>query len=172
MNTHHTRFTPFVLALLAALAASLVWQSASAQVSRPISSLIVPIVGTAQAGAQPVAFSGRARIMSTFVTDPDFRGPPSVILAIDLLNVSGVGQTTGARYIARGEEKLIRLFGDSDLIEVAFPIFRFPAGPTATTLANPLLASFKLDFDGDDGQLRQAIAGFSTPNLPAPRPGQ
>ena len=169
MNTRCSRFTRAVLLLLAGMAASLVWQSASAQAlpaieaSRAVVNLIVPIAGTVQADLETVAFSGRAHIMSTLATDPDFGGLPSVILSIDLLNVFGVGQTTGARYVATGEDKVLRLLRPSDLVEVTFPVF--PLG-SKTALARPLLASFSLNFDLGNGQLRRAIAKFSTPDFP------
>lgn len=172
MNTARSGFKSLVLALLAAVLASLAWHSAFAQASRPVSNLVVPIAGTVQVGAETVAFSGQARVTSILVTDPDFGGPPSVILAVDLLNVFGVGQTTGARYVARGEEKLLRLLESSDLIEVAFPVFRFPVRPGATALDNPLIASIALDFDGGNGQLREGNAKFSTPNFPGLGLGQ
>lgn len=168
MNTAHSRFKSLVLALLAAVLASLAWHSAFAQASRKISNIVVPIAGTVQVGEETIAFSGQARVTSALVTDPDFGGPRSVILAIDLLNVFGVGQSTGDKYVARGEEKLIRLLESSDLIEVAFPVFRFPVRPGATALDNPLVASIDLEFDNGNGQLREGNARFSA--LGAPRP--
>ncbi len=170
MNTRHLNFTPVIFALLAALVASLVWQSASAQAvppinSRAVSNLTVPIAGTVQVGAENIALSGRAHIMSTMVTDPDFRGPPSVILSIDLLNVSGVGQTTRARYVARGEDRVIRLLVPTDLIEITFPVFA--ASSTATALARPALVSITLDFDVGNGHLRRAVANFATADAAA-----
>lgn len=172
MNTAHLRIKFLVLVLFAGMMVSLAWQSAFAQASRPFSNIVVPIAGTVQAGAETVAFSGQARVTSTLVTDPDFGGPPSVILAVDLLNVFGVGQTTGARYVARGEEKLLRLLESSDLIEVAFPVFRFPVRPGATALDNPLIASIDLEFDNGNGQLRSGLAKFSNPNFPGLGLGQ
>ena len=169
MNAHYSRLTRIVLLFLAGMMASLVWASAFAQAfpprifSRPVTNLVVPITGSVQTDVETIVFSGLARVKSTVVTDPDFGGPPGVILSVDLLNVFGKGQTTRARYVARGEDKVIRLFGDTDLVEVTFPVF--PIGST-TPLATPLVASLNLNFDVGNGQLRRAIARFLTPNLP------
>ena len=175
MDTPQHRLTPDVLALLAGVLASMVWESASAQVSPPtsaraISNLVVPVAGTVQGGAEIVTLSGQARIMSTMVTDPDFGGPPSVVLSINLLNVFGVGQVTGAKYAATGEQRVLRLLRPSDRVDVTFPVS--PIGARGIELIRPALLSFTLDFDAGNGQLRRARANISAPNLPGLSSGQ
>lgn len=172
MNTRHPSLTRAVLALLAAMLANLVWQSASAQIpsslssllSRPVTNLIVPIAGTVEGDGEDVALSGRARVMTTVVPDPDFLGPTSVIVSIDLLNVFGVGRLSGTKYAATGEQKMLRVLAPSDRVEVTFPVF--PVGALGTASVRPLVASFDLDFD--NAQLRRAIAKFIGPNFPRP----
>jgi hypothetical protein len=164
MNIRHRRFTRVILALLAGIVASVVWESASAQITRGIGKLVVPIAGAVQAGEETIALSGQARVIGTLVSDPDFGGPPSVLLSIHLLNVSGVGQSTGTRYIATGEQRLIRLLRRSDLVEFTFPVI--PVGAGGTALVSPALASFALDFDAGNERLRRATAKFATPDLP------
>ncbi|MBI2316138.1 MAG: hypothetical protein HYU75_03675, partial [Betaproteobacteria bacterium] len=159
------------LALLAGLTANLAWQSAAAQIpssllSRPVTNLIVPIAGTVEGVGETVALSGRARVIATVVPDPDFGGPTSVLLSIDLLNVAGVGQSSGARYVATGEQKLLRLLSSSDVVEVTFPVA--PVGAKGTASVRPLVASFNLSFDTGNGQLRRALASLSAPDLPRP----
>ncbi|RJG12368.1 hypothetical protein D3879_03475 [Pseudomonas cavernicola] len=164
MNTGHPRFTSALLAL-AGIVGSLIWESASAAPSpaRQTSQLIVPIEGTLDGATENIALKGQARIRSTMFTDPDFDGPPGVILSIDFLNVIGVGQSTGARYFAHGENTVVRPLRPSDLVELTFPIT--PVNANATESARPVLASFTLTFDVDNGQLRAAIANFSTPSF-------
>lgn len=164
MNIRRPRFTRVVLALLAAVVASLVWEGASAQITRGIGNLIVPIAGTVQADPETIALAGQARVIATLVTDPDFGGPASVLLSIHLLNVSGVGQSSGTRYIGTGEQRLIRLFRRSDLVEFTFPVI--PVGARGTALVSPALASFALDFDAGNERLRRATAKLATPELP------
>lgn len=159
MNTRHAKLTPAVVALLVGIVGSLVWASASADPARPVTNLVVPIAGTIGAGAENIALKGQARIMSTFVTDPELGGPPSVVLAIDLLNVLGVGQSSGAKYLARGRDHTTRLFRPTDLVEIVFPVFR--VGPKGNDVDRPVLASFFLTFD-EDGQLEAARATLSS----------
>ncbi|MBI4293855.1 MAG: hypothetical protein HY661_20460 [Betaproteobacteria bacterium] len=161
MNTVHPRSTPAVLALIAGILASLVWASAAAQFSRPIANVVVPIAGTVAGAPEDVALSGRARVAITLVTDPDFGGPPRVILAIDLLNVFGEGQSSGAKYAATGEHKVLRLLRREDLVEVTFPVA--PVGAKGTELVRPALLSFTLNFDVGNGRLERALAKFSAP---------
>ena len=174
MNTRHPRFTPAVLTLVAGMVGTLLWGSthalaadspnAPALGATAISNLVVPIAGTVGGAPENIALTGRARIMSTLVTDPDFGGPPSVILSIDLLNVIGVGQSTGVRYLATGQDVVIRLLRPSDFVEITFPVF--PVGPGGTAVARPVIATFVLTFDAANGQLKAAEARFNTAGFP------
>ena len=170
MKTGYPRLAGALLALLAGMAGALMGQSATAQGSvdlsprgRSTSELVVPIAGTVQTEAERVVLTGKVRIASTLVTDPDFRGPTSVILAIELLDVRGVGQSTRSGYVATGQQRLTRLLARSDLIQTTFPVLRTGSGIAA--LARPALALFGLTFDLSNGQLRAATAGFSTLEL-------
>lgn len=189
MKTRCSRLTATALALLAGIAASLIPGSSSAGITRATSSLVVPITGTvadapesiapteqaretqgnipltAQARAAPgsITLTGQVRITSVLATDPDFGGPPSILLTITLLNVTGVRPPAGAKYLARGEDKVIRPLQHSDLVEINFPIF--PAGSQGSVsgpaLPHSALASFQLTFDVKNGQLKAAKAKFS-----------
>lgn len=167
MKVRHARLIVPAVALAGAVA-SLLSRSAAATPAAPqagftrqTTQLIVPIQGTLGGAAEDIALLGRARIRSTTFTDADFGEPPGVILAIDLLNVIGVGQSTGTRYFAHGENIVVRPLRASDLVELTFPIS--PLGTRETESARPVLASFSLTFDLDDGKLQGALARFSSP---------
>lgn len=169
MKLRHARLTVPLLALAGTLA-SLFARSASAAppaplptFSRQTTQLIVPIQGTLGGGAEDIVLLGRARIRSTTFTDADLGDPPGVILAVDFLNVIGVGQATGTRYFAHGENIVVRPLRASDLVELTFPIS--PLGARETETARPVLASFGLTFDLNDGKLKAATASFSSPTL-------
>ncbi|HEV7929576.1 MAG TPA: hypothetical protein VGP12_05520, partial [Nitrosospira sp.] len=130
MNSRRLRFTAVAFALLSALVNTRILGDSSARENRAESDLVIPISGTAHADLESIALSGRARISSVLITDPDFGSPPSVFLSVDLVNVTGVGQRTGAKYHVTGEDKVTRVLRHSDLVEIAFPIF--PMGQNRT----------------------------------------
>jgi hypothetical protein len=163
MNSRRLRFTAVAFALLSALVNTRILGDSSARENRAESDLVIPISGTAHADLESIALSGRARISSVLITDPDFGSPPSVFLSVDLVNVTGVGQRTGAKYHVTGEDKVTRVLRHSDLVEIAFPIF--PMGQNRVPLAHSVLASFILTFNVHNGRLKAAKARLSSPSL-------
>lgn len=189
MNIRYARITATALVLLVGIAASLIPGRSSAGITRATSSLVVPITGavadapenilateqarenqgnipiTAQARATPasITLTGQVRITSALATDPDFGGPPSILLTITLLNVTGVRLPAGAKYLAKGEDRIIIPLQHSDLVEINFPIF--PAGSQGSAAVSALphsaLASFQLTFNAKNGQIKAAKAKFS-----------
>ncbi|MFU4581444.1 hypothetical protein ACM71K_30475 [Pseudomonas aeruginosa] len=122
---------------------------------------IVPIVGTLTTATEDIALKGQARIKATTFSDPDLGGDPGVTLLIDFLNVIGVGLTTRSRYFAHGQNRVVRVLRDRDVVELTFPIT--PLNVSAIRTAIPVLATFTLTFNVDQGQLLTATASFSTP---------
>jgi hypothetical protein len=163
MNSRHLRSTAVAFTLLTALVHTPILADPAARENRAESDLVIPISGTAHGDLESIALSGRARISSVLVTDPDFGSPPSVFLSVDLVNVTGIGQRTGARYHVTGEDKVTRVLRHSDLVEIAFPIF--PMGQNRTPLAHSVLASFILTFNVHNGRLKAAKARLSSPSL-------
>ena len=163
MKTRRLLCTPVVLALLLGAVGSLLWRGTPALAAAPASNLIVPIVGTLDGLPESVSLTGQAQIRSTLVSDPDFGTPPSVNLSIRLLNMSGVGLSTGARYVAKGEIGVMRLLVPSGVVEVTFPFT--PVGATGIASARSGLATFTLTFDINNGSLKGATASLSSPNF-------
>jgi hypothetical protein len=88
---------------------------------------------------------------------------PKVRLAITLVDVSGVGLTSGAKYVAVGEDRILRLLSLSDRLEIMFPFYRATTdGPLS---ARSAMASMTLTFNLVTGALTGATATFSSPKL-------
>jgi hypothetical protein len=126
------------------------------------SSVAIRISGTVDGEREAVHVVGLARIRSTLVkTDARFNHPRRVILAFDLHYVSGTGLSTGARYVARSQDEVMRPLVASDLVEITFPLQ--PNTATGFTAARAGLASFRLSFDVRTGALTGGTATVSTP---------
>ncbi|MBD2840554.1 hypothetical protein ID144_26265 [Pseudomonas sp. JM0905a] len=129
--------------------------------TRRADQLMVPIAGTLTTATEDINLSGIARIRSTEFSDADFNGPPGAILHIDFVNVVGAGMSSKTRFFAHGEHQVVRELRTTDVVELTFLIT--PVGARATTVAIPVLATFQLTFNVDQGQLTAATGSFSTP---------
>ena len=133
--------------------------------SRPAladSSVAVAIFGTVDGAPEGVYVSGVARITSRLMkTGAKFNHPRSVMLSIDLHNVSGQGLSTGATYVITGQDEVLRQLVASDLVEITFPLY--PDEPGGFTSARAGLASFTLTFDVSTGALTGGRATVSNP---------
>ena len=125
-------------------------------------SLTIPISGTVDGGAESVSLSGSLRIVSTVVADTTLATPKGR-LVITLVGVSGVGLVSGAKYVATGEDRLLRQLSVSDHIDVLFPFYRISAGPGS---ARSGMASITLTFDLIAQSLKGATGTFGSPKLP------
>jgi len=133
--------------------------------SRPAladSSVAVAIFGTVDGAPEGVYVSGVARITSRLMkTGAKFNHPRSVMLSIDLHDVSGQGLSTGAAYITESQEDVMRPLVASDLVEITFPLY--PKGLGGLTSARAGLAAFTLTFDVSTGALTGGTATINTP---------
>jgi len=127
-------------------------------------SVTVPISGIVNGQPESVSLSGSLLIVSTFVTDSTLTTPKER-LVIKAVNVSGVGLTSGAKYVATGEDRLLRPLAVSDHIDIMFPFY--PATPGGSRSARSAMASITLQFDLLSGALTRATATFSSPKLPS-----
>lgn len=164
MKSRRPRFTLFVLTLLVGIVGSPLWGDTPALAQSLTSSLTIPIAGTVNGLTESVSLSGSAEIVSTLVLDPLLGTLPRELISIKLINVSGLGLSTGTSYVATGEDVLLRLLATSDLIEITFPFY--PDTPDGASSARSALASITLNFDLLTGALTGGTAGFSTPSFP------
>lgn len=127
-------------------------------------SLSVPIVGTVDGHPESVALAGTIEIASMLVTDSN-GSSPRTRLSLKLAGVSGAGVASGAKYVASGEETLVRPLVAADHVEVMFPFFRATAdGPLSARTA---AAAMVLNFDLVTGAITKATASFATPKVVA-----
>jgi hypothetical protein len=157
------RSTSFAL-VVALLTAVLLATRADVPASALSPRISVAIVGTVDGRPESVALAGTIEIANLLVTDANGTSPKER-LSMKLVGVSGAGVLTGAKYVASGEENLVRPLVASDHIEVMFPFFRATAdGPLS---ARSAVASIVFNFDLLTGAITKATASFSTPTVPA-----
>jgi len=152
-------FVRAVIALLVAMLGGLLGGSTSALAG---SSVAIAIFGTVDGVPERVYVSGVAEITSTVMkAGPKFNHARSVMLSIDLHNVSGQGLSTGATYVTESQEEVMRPLVASDQVEITFPLYSEGLG--GLTSARAGLASFTLTFDVGTGALTGGTATISTP---------
>jgi hypothetical protein len=155
------RSTSFAL-IVALLTAVLLATRADVPASALSPRISVPIVGTVDGRPESVALAGTIEIANMLVTDTN-GGSPKERLSLKLVGVTGAGVVSGAKYVASGEENLVRPLAASDHIEVMFPFFRATAdGPLS---ARSVAASIVFNFDLLTGAITKATASFSTPKV-------
>lgn len=158
MKTSRTWLMPAARSvLLAVLAAG--WMLMPVRAADTMKSTMVSISGAVAAltasGAERVVFSGQAQIKSRLALDPDF-GDSKLLLFIDMTGVSGVGSSSGAKYLVPTQEILIRPLTLSHQVEITFPFFKNAADSLASTRTG--LANFALNVDVSTGAITSASA--------------
>ena len=160
MKMHRPVLARAVLSLLVAMLGGLLGGPSA----RADSSVAIAISGTVDGTPESVYVSGLAQITSSLVkTDPKFNHPPRVILSIDLHNVTGKGLSTGATYVTKAQDEVLRPLAPSDLVAIAFPFY--PNTTIGFRSARAGLASFNLSFDVTTGAITGGTATVSTPSF-------
>jgi hypothetical protein len=158
MRIRRAKSAVVVLSFLAALALA---GSGDVSAAAPAASITVPISGTVDGGPESVSLSGSLQIASTLVADTTVT-TRKVRLTIELVNGSGTGLTSGAKYVMTGEDRLLRPLALSDHVDLMFPFFRATEGARS---ARSAMASVTLKFDLLTGSLTGATATVSSPRL-------
>jgi hypothetical protein len=125
-------------------------------------SITIPISGIVDGQPESVSLSGNLLIESTLVQDP-LLTTPKERLTFKLVSVTGVGMTSGQKYVATGEDRLLRLLALSDHLDLMFPFYRQSDGPRSARAA---MASITLKFDLVTGAVTGVTATFTSPKLP------
>jgi hypothetical protein len=163
MKTHRPLSTTVVLSILGGvLGALLLAAPAHAQA---ISTFNVQVSGAVSgsgtaAGPEAVSFSGPVLITATVVTDPA-GGPPTTVVFVDALGVTGKGLSTGAAYMNSGQANLTRVFGPADVIKTTFAFFRNTAG--GFMKARTALLTLSLTYDTTTQALTSAWGAIGNP---------
>jgi hypothetical protein len=160
MKSRQSTTILFVLSFAAVLGVA---GSGDAPAAALESRLTVPISGTVDGGAESVSLSGSLLIVSEAIAADTTLASPKARLAIAVVNVSGVGLMSGAKYVVTGEDRLLRQLSLSDHLDVLFPFYRVSDGPAS---ARSAMASITLTFDLTARSLKSATATFGAPKLP------
>lgn len=134
--------------------------STSSTTTTTATAALVSIKGTVSGLPESVAFSGQAQLNANVVTDPDFGAPPTVVLSLDLSKVTGVGVSTGKKYVTSNQEILNRGLTAADTVQFTFPFL--PSGGSAMS-SRVGLASFNLSFDVNTLKLTGATGAIGSP---------
>lgn len=115
----------------------------------------VPASGVVGGVPESVAFSGSVHLRSTLVPDPDFGKPLAVRLAIDLVDLTGRGLSSGARYVTSAEFVQRVELEMNEPIELTFPFQ--PQSRRGYLAARAAALVLTLRFDARNG----AVVGAS-----------
>lgn len=134
-----------------AAAGALWWESSpvSAQ-TMPWNTSLVPVSGIVSGSPESVKFSGSAKVGTRVAPDPHF-GSPSLVVSIDLTGVSGVGSSTGTKYVISGPEIVQNRLAPSYTLDLTFPFYK--SGTSGTTGARSGAATFSFSVDGSTGAI-------------------
>jgi len=121
---------------------------------------LVMVNGIVTGAPESVSFSGQANLSASVVTDPDFGSPPTVVLSINLSNITGVGSSTGKKYLISNEEVLTRRFTAADTVQMTFPFYPSTGNAMGSSIG---LASFNLSFDSATLKLTGASGSIASP---------
>lgn len=159
--------TPTVLSLFAVVLSGLVWWAGTpARAAFAPTIALIPVSGIVSGQPESVRFSGQAQVSSELVLDTShFNKPPSVILIIDLSNVSGTGSSTEARYTVGGNgTSVFRQLFSTDTVEITFPFSRGTSMGMSSVRSG--VASFALSFDVNTGAITKGTATVAAPYFP------
>ena len=176
MTIRRAVFPPVLLPLFVAIAASVLWwdstparaQANAAKAAPPaiaattttVTAVVVPIKGTVSGLPESVSFSGLAQLNANVVTDPDFGAVPTVVLSIDLGKVTGVGSSTGNKYLTSSQAILNRRLAAADTVQLTFPFFASGGNGMSSRVG---MATFNLSFNVNSMKLTGATAEIVAP---------
>jgi len=123
-----------------------------------IGSPAAPLAAAARGSGERIVFTGRAKVKSRLARDPDF-GESKLLLFIDMRAVSGVGSSSGARYVIPSQAILLRPLTVSHQVELTFPFATKGTAPLSVTRTG--VASFALQVDINTGAVT-AASGTAT----------
>jgi len=151
---------PAALAQTAISASTTTSTSTSSTTTSTTTAAAVSVNGIVSGQPESVSFSGQVRLNAKVVTDPDFGNPPTVVLSIDLSSITGVGSSTGKKYVVANQETLNRRLSAADTVQVNFPFY--PSGGSAMS-SRIGTASLNLSFNVNTLQLTAASGEITSP---------
>jgi hypothetical protein len=141
-------------------ASTTVATSTSSTTTTTTTSALVTVKGAVIGAPENVNFSGQAQVKANVVTDPDFGAQPTVLLTIDMSSVTGVGASTGKKYVVSGLGTLNRRLNATDLVQVTFPFYASGGSPASSRVGS---ASFSLSYNVSTLSLTGASGQIASP---------
>ena len=171
MKTYRSLFTTVILAGLVGLpplvsaqttisASTTTSTSTSSTTTTTSTSALVMVKGAVIGAPENVNFSGQAQVKANVVTDPDFGAQPTVVLSIDLTGVTGIGASTGKKYVISGQENMNRRLNAADLVQITFPFYASGGSPASSRVG---AASFSLGYNVSTLKLTSATGQIGSP---------
>jgi len=172
MKTLRLSVTPVVLSLFVVVLSGLAWWAGTpARAAFAPTIVLIPVSGIVTGQPESVKFSGQAQVSSELVLDTSkFNLPPAVILIVDLSGVSGIGSSTGAKYVAGGNgTNVYRRLVSADTVEITFPFSRgttMSVSSTGLSSVRSGVVTFALSFDTNTGAITNGTANIAGPSFP------
>src|SRR2546425_2679842 len=172
MKMRRSSVGPVVMLFLVVVLSGVAWWAGTpARAAFAPTIALIPVSGIVTGQPESVKFSGQAQVSSELVLDTSkFNLPPAVILVVDLSGVSGIGSSTGAKYVAGGNgTNVYRRLVSADTVEITFP---FSRGTTMSVSSTGLSAvrsgvmTFALSFDTSTGAITNGTANIAGPSFP------
>lgn len=113
----------------------------------------------ASAAMESVSFSGVATVNARLLKDDQLGAPAVLELTVDLTGLSGVGVSTGRRYVTLAETVTQRPLRPVDTVQITFPFF--PDGDLMKS--RTAQATLRLLYDESSGLTVSAVVG--TPSI-------
>jgi len=104
--------------------------------------LSVAVNDTVRGATENVVFSGQLVVTGTVVKDTNLSGPRVMELIIDFSGVSGMGATTGKKYVTAAHVILHRSLKALDPVQVTFPYYSDGQLAAARTALASLAVSY------------------------------
>ena len=172
MKTLRLSVTHIVLSLFVVVLSGLAWWAGTpARAAFAPTIVLIPVSGIVTGQPESVKFSGQAQVSSELVLDTSkFNLPPAVILIVDLSSVSGIGSSTGAKYVAGGNgTNVYRRLVSADTVEITFPFTRgttMSVSSTGLSSVRSGVVTFALNFDMNTGAITKGTANIAGPAFP------
>ena len=172
MRMRRSSVSPVVMLFLVVVLSGVAWWAGTpARAAFAPTIALIPVSGIVTGQPESVKFSGQAQVSSELVLDTSkFNLPPAVILIVDLSGVSGIGSSTGAKYVAGGNgTNVYRRLVSADTVEITFPFSRgttMSVSSTGLSSVRSGVVTFALSFDTNTGAITNGTANIAGPSFP------
>ena len=123
MNTYFVQRSFSRCVQQAAVAVAIIATAAAAAIAAPPQKMSVAVRDTVRGETENIVFSGPILITGTVIENAVVDGPNMIQLLVDFSGVSGIGATTGKKYVTSAQAILHRPLVALDTIRTSFPFY-------------------------------------------------